>query len=74
MKIKELKKLLDNIDEELDIDIVCTYTEHTCGEGFCYCTNSDHFFYPSNLEKKVKYNKKTKTQDLIGYSIRCEEK
>jgi hypothetical protein len=74
MKIKDFLKLFDGVDENLDIKIVSSYTEHYCGDGeYCYCGLEDHFFYISNLEKRTEYNKKRKAQETIGMCVRVEK-
>ena len=74
MKIKDFLKLFNGIDESLDIKAVSSYTEHYCGDGeYCYCGAEDHFFYISNLEKCTEYDKKSKTQKIIGMCVRVEK-
>lgn len=74
MKIKDFLELFDGIDENLDIKIVSSYTEHYCGDArYCYCGSEDHFFYISNLEKSTEFDKKSKTQKVIGMCVRVEK-
>lgn len=74
MKIKDFLKLFDGVDENLDIKAVSSYTEHRCRHGeYCYCILEDHFFYISNLEKRTEYDKKSKTQKIIGMCVRVEK-
>lgn len=74
MKIKDLLKLFSNFDEDLEVKMVCSFTKHTCGDNYCYCSSEDYFFSISNLEKETKYNKKSKKQQIVGICIRAEEK
>lgn len=74
MKIKDFLELFNGIDENLDIKIVSSYTEHSCGEDdYCHCLSEDHFFSILNLEKQIKYNKKSKTQEIVGICIRAQK-
>ena len=74
MNIKELKKLLEPFDEELEIGFVAAFTDHNCSsDSHCYCSADDHESYIMDIAKEFKKDKKTKEKKLVKVLIRGDE-
>ena len=70
MKVSDLKKQLESCDPNMEIDVVVSITEHYCGaDGYCYCTAEDKHFDVNGISKQTVYDKKTKKQKVVGFSI-----
>jgi len=70
MTVGKLKQLLGQYDENLEVGLVVSYTEHDCGSEECYCVTEDHTYSISALNKEEVFDKKTKKQKLTKILIR----
>ena len=67
LKVKDLIIELQKFDPELDVLGSYSYTNHYCGDTYCYCTSETHVLSICGVDKfklKVLDSKNFKKEDV----------
>ena len=69
-----LQRHKENYGGNIEVSYVSSFTQHNCNaDDYCYCMTEDHLFSINQIDKQTKFDKKKKSQEVIGLTLRGEK-